>query len=227
MTPVQVAIEDIPANTTLFETPRRIILSTETSSLGKMLPGIFRGRGTCDTCWYGRKPCDSTHKPLDGWHSLMLVLLYEIFKGEASRWKPYLDLLPRKFDTPLFWTDDELRELDRTSLTPENIGKDEVLKMIESVILPIVHRYHTIFFPNGAIITPAEVASLALYMWSTIMAYAFEIDTNDEETVTEGDGWVTDEGEGDGWVEDIDNQVLLGMVPMADLLNSNATFNVS
>jgi SET domain-containing protein 6 len=48
------------------------------------------------------------------------------------------------------------------------------------------------------------------------MAYAFDLDNANEES----------EDEEDGWVEDREGKTMLGMVPMADILNANAEFNV-
>ena len=30
---------------------------------------------------------------------------------QASKWRPYLDMLPRNFSAPLFWSDEEVEEL--------------------------------------------------------------------------------------------------------------------
>ena len=42
---------------------------------------------------------------------LVLLLLYERHLGTASRMHAYVNSLPRRFDTPLFWTDTEIEEL--------------------------------------------------------------------------------------------------------------------
>jgi SET domain-containing protein 6 len=54
-------------------------------------------------------------------------------------------------------------------------------------------------------------------MGSTIMSYAFDLDNEEEQS----------DDEEEGWIEDREGQTLLGMVPMADILNANAEFNVS
>ena len=41
--------------------------------------------------------------------------MYESQK-ENSLWKPYFDILPREFDTPMFWNDDDLAELEGTGV---------------------------------------------------------------------------------------------------------------
>lgn len=56
-------------------------------------------------------------KNADPFHELLLHLLYEKFQrplvGEDSFWRPYLDTLPTPVDIdfPLFWSDEELQEL--------------------------------------------------------------------------------------------------------------------
>lgn len=145
-------------------------------------------------------------------------MLYEYLQGENSRWKPYFDVLPQNFDTPLFWTDAELTELKGTCLTTEKIGKKESDEMIRSQILPVIKENPSVFYPsNTTQLGDDELLALAHRMGSTIMAYAFDLDDDEAQQ---------DEDE-DGWEEDREGKTMLGMVPMADILNANAEFNVS
>ena len=48
---------------------------------------------------------------------LVLKLLYERHLGKASRRHIYMDNLPRRYSTPVSWTDAELAELQYPSLT--------------------------------------------------------------------------------------------------------------
>lgn len=50
---------------------------------------------------------------------LITFLLLEKNKGPRSFWKPYIDTLPASFNTPLFWTDEDLSELKGTGV-PED-----------------------------------------------------------------------------------------------------------
>ena len=52
---------------------------------------------------------------LDGWGPLILCLMYEL-KLENSFWKPYLDILPHMFTTPMFWDQKDLEELVGTGV---------------------------------------------------------------------------------------------------------------
>jgi SET domain-containing protein 6 len=144
-------------------------------------------------------------------------MLYEYLQGDQSRWKPYFDVLPQEFDTPIFWSEDELKELQGTCLTTEKIGKRESDEMLRKRILPIVLENATIFYPDGAAqLSEDELLDLAHRIGSTIMAYAFDLDNGDSDS----------DSEEDGWAEDREGNTMLGMVPMADMLNANADFNV-
>jgi len=182
----------------------------ETSKLPGKLPEVF-------DAFVGGEG-DDEKEPLDPWTSLILVMMYEHLQGDASRWKPYLDVLPRTFDTPIFWSDAELKELEGTCLSVDKIGKQQSDEMLRSRVVPVVEQNSKIFYPEGTTeLTSQELLDLAHRMGSTIMSYAFDLDNKDEES----------DNEEDGWVEDRDGITPLGMVPMADILNANAGFNVS
>jgi SET domain-containing protein 6 len=145
-------------------------------------------------------------------------MVYEYLQGDASRWKPYIDVLPTTFDTPMFWSESELKELEGTVLTSDKIGKQTSDDKLRSRIVPIVLQNPSIFYTAGTDqLGENEVLDLAHRMGSTIMAYAFDLDNKEDDP----------EEEEDGWIVDTDAQTMLGMVPMADILNANADFNVS
>ncbi|KAI9870720.1 MAG: hypothetical protein M1823_008658, partial [Watsoniomyces obsoletus] len=98
----------------------------------------------------------------------------------------------------------------------EKIGKEESDDMLRKRVVKIVQANSKIFFPTGAaLLNEDELLALAHRMGSTVMAYAFDLDNANDES----------EDEEDGWVEDRDDKTMLGMVPMADILNANAEFN--
>jgi SET domain-containing protein 6 len=150
-------------------------------------------------------------------------MIYEYLQGGASRWKPYLDILPSSFDTPMFWSPAELSELQASALVGK-IGKAEADRMIQTKILPVIRAHEDVFFAPGSSqrLEDAQLLELAHRFGSTIMAYAFDLEKDDDEKEgAEGDG-----GDGDDeWVEDKEGKTMLGMVPMADLLNADAEFN--
>lgn len=144
--------------------------------------------------------------------------MYEYLQGGESRWKPYFDILPAEFDTPMFWTEEDVCELQASSLRTK-IGRADADAMFIKKILPTVKANEGVFYPNGsARLNDSQLLQLAHRMGSLIMAYAFDLDKDDENEEGEDDAE-------DGWVEDKDSTTL-GMVPMADVLNSDAEFNV-
>ncbi|KAF5013437.1 hypothetical protein FDECE_549 [Fusarium decemcellulare] len=202
-----IAFQDIPAETTLFTIPRRGIINTETSELPKKLPDVF----DLD------KPVDDDEDEnaaprLDSWSSLILVMMYEHLQGEKSPWKPYFDVLPSTFDTPMFWSDGELNQLQASHMR-HKIGKADAENMFRKTLLPIIRNNAALFGAENQ--SDEALIGIAHRMGSTIMAYAFDLENDEDE----------EEDEADGWVEDREGKSMMGMVPMADILNADAEFN--
>ncbi|KAL0780274.1 hypothetical protein CaCOL14_004758 [Colletotrichum acutatum] len=201
-----VATKDIAPETVLFTIPRKSIINVETSELPKKIPQVFTGNDGDDE--------DMENEPLDSWGSLILVMIYEYLQGDASPWKPYFEVLPEKFDTLMFWETSELEYL-KGSAVLSKIGKEEANDMFRSRILSVITANPAVFYPAGASqLAEAELLRLAHRMGSIIMAYAFDLE-NEEEP----------EEEEEEWVEDREGKSMLGMVPMADILNADAEFN--
>ncbi|CAA6658739.1 unnamed protein product [Spirodela intermedia] len=86
-----VAQRDLSRNEVVVEVPKRLWISPETvvadPELGRLCSGL---------------------RP---WVSVALFLLREKARGVESSWKPYLDILPPSTNSPLFWSEQELSEL--------------------------------------------------------------------------------------------------------------------
>ncbi|KAH8847760.1 hypothetical protein MCOR27_001882 [Pyricularia oryzae] len=211
-----VATADIEPDTVLFTIPRKDIICLENSQLFKEVDSsIFVNRGS--------EPLDEDDEDQDGasshqrgqnsWTTLILVMMYEHLRRDPSPWRPYLDVLPTEFETPMFWTSEEIAELQASPVVA-SIGREEADVMIRTKILPVIKENAAVF--GG--VTDADderLVQLAHQMGSTIMAYSFDL---------EGEGDEEDEDE-DGWVEDREGRTMMGMVPMADILNADAEFN--
>lgn len=167
-------------------------------------------------------------------------MIFEFLRGPNSPWKPYLDILPANFNTPMFWSAAELNEL-QTSPVVERIGRAEADEMIKTKVLPVIRSYGHVFFPEGALpLTDEDLARLAHRMGSTILAYSFSLENDDDSDEeddqehgsgkSEKDKIDSDDDDESGsqydWVEDKEDQLPLGMIPMADMLNADAEFNV-
>ncbi|KAL2127972.1 hypothetical protein VTI74DRAFT_9909 [Chaetomium olivicolor] len=203
-----IAKADIEADTILFTIPRDSIICAATTPLKHMIPDVFdldKDDGIDE---------EGLSSPHDSWTLLILVMMYEYLQGDASTWKPYLDVLPATFDTPMFWSQGELSELQASAVVAK-VGKEEADEMIKSKILPVIKAHQHIFFPSGRALDDSQLLQLAHRMGSAIMAYAFDLEKDENDEADEDDEWV----------EDREGKTMLGMVPMADMLNADAEFN--
>lgn len=209
-----VAKSDIEAETILFTIPREAILCTDTSALLAFLPELFRDDGVEE-----ETDEDDSSAAKSPWTALILLMMYEYLRGESSYWRRYLDVLPETFETPMFWTDAELQALKGTAVLGK-IGKEKADAMIRKEIVAVIQEHADVFYLGGSTKFSDEVLfKLAHRMASTIMAYAFDMEKDE-------DGERNGENEDDEWEEDKGEKVMMGMVPMADILNADAQYNV-
>ncbi|KAL2871300.1 ribosomal lysine N-methyltransferase [Aspergillus lucknowensis] len=197
-----VAQADIVEGEDLFSIPRDLILSTHNSKLGDLLSQDLEELGP--------------------WLSLMLVMIYEYLEGDRSPWAPYFKVLPQNFDTLMFWSAEELQELQGSAVV-DKIGKEEAEELILESIAPIVRSNPSLFPPIDGLASydgdagTRVILKLAHTMGSLIMAYAFDVEKPENEVDRDGeDGYVTDEEE---------EHSSKGMVPLADMLNADAHRN--
>ncbi|KAG1736035.1 hypothetical protein EDB19DRAFT_1928708 [Suillus lakei] len=227
-----VALQDIPENRTIFTLPRSLTLSTQTSTL----PSVFGLEA-----W--RK-----HKLHKGWVGLILCMMWEEAQGNQGKWITYLASLPTRFDTPMFWSDEELQELQGTAVV-DKIGRDEAERDYHEKLAPAIktrpdlfpsdkidtwytlHRYH---------ITGSRILSRSFNVerWGGEVEqdaeHDSEEDSNEDAQANTSIGSamdVDDSGNGgeavdeessdrDGDDEDMGDTSDIAMVPMADILNA-------
>ncbi|KAJ7267640.1 hypothetical protein B0H12DRAFT_1098154 [Mycena haematopus] len=219
-----VALKDIPEGHVLFQIPRGLLLSTETSNLPGLI-GLDR--------W-------TEAKMHTGWVGLILCMMWETAQGPSSKWSAYLESLPKTFDTPMFWSDIELEELKGTSVV-DKLGKADAEQDFTERLLPMVQSRPDIFPPE----TIPIYYTLEIYhvMGSRILSRSFDVEKNESEEDTEADGAANsslgsamdvdlpqDETEpahsGDSEHADEDEDAEeeespgVSMVPLADMLNA-------
>jgi SET domain-containing protein 6 len=71
---------------------------------------------------------------------LIVSLMVEAAAGSASEWSPFIGVLPQPgemTETPLFWNDDELRELEGTDVL-EQLGRAEIRETFDRHVVPLV-----------------------------------------------------------------------------------------
>lgn len=81
---------------------------------------------------------DDVLDKMTGWSPLILCLMYESQRDD-SFWKPYFgkqgmdyngnrhlyqlsDVLPKDFSTPMFWSSDDIKELEGTDIVGKSIA---------------------------------------------------------------------------------------------------------
>ncbi len=178
-----------------------MVLSVENSDLREKAPGVL--------------------DDLDAWLSLIVVMIYEHLKVPDTYWRPYFGILPTHFDTLMFWSHDELAELQGSAVT-KKIGKGEADKMFCEHILPILRKHPQIFpYPPGVatyegLDGQSAVLAMAHVMATLVMAYGFDLERDESLQQPDDDGLISDDDEDD---------LPKGMVPLADLLNADAERN--
>ena len=60
---------------------------------------------------------------------LTIALAYEISKGDRSPWEGYLSTLPERVNLPVFWSDEELAQLEGTDLM-DRVKMDKVWHLL-------------------------------------------------------------------------------------------------
>ncbi|KAL4279284.1 hypothetical protein GQ457_03G011940 [Hibiscus cannabinus] len=114
-----IAKKDISRNEVVLEIPNRFWINQDAvaaSEIGNVCSGL---------------------KP---WVAVALFLIREKFR-EDSQWRLYLDILPESTDSTVFWSEEELAELQGTQLLSTTMGvkeyvRNEFLKVEEEIILP-------------------------------------------------------------------------------------------
>ena len=151
---------------------------------------------------------------LDEWLALTLALLFEQGQAERSHWSAYLKILPNTFDTLMHWTPLELEELQGSAVL-DKIGKADAEKAFTEQLLPILKKHGYMFPQFKASAAAANVDAVLMkenhIMATLIMAYAFDLEEEQEDTFSD---------------DSSDYPTLpKGMVPLADMFNANGNQN--
>ncbi|OQR94953.1 hypothetical protein ACHHYP_00795 [Achlya hypogyna] len=106
---------------------------------------------------------------------LVLHLVYERLKGEASFWAPFLRTLPETFDTPIYWSQEEFHELKGTNVAMlTNVQRQQLVADYTTIYHRICLRYPSFF--------PLDRVSIADFKWalSVLSSRAFGITKDGE-----------------------------------------------
>uniref|UniRef100_A0A6B2L374 N-lysine methyltransferase n=1 Tax=Arcella intermedia TaxID=1963864 RepID=A0A6B2L374_9EUKA len=118
-----VAKSKIPKGKFLFEIPSALILGPKTSGIPLKSSASFTR--------------------LNSWNKLIVSLMWEDLNPK-SPWRPYLDILPKTLNTPLFWDTKDLELLAGTDVEAE-LGADVIRNDYDTNILPLIEENRSIF----------------------------------------------------------------------------------
>ena len=183
-------------------------------------------------------PLTTTHIPSvmqrlnsqNPWMALVLALIYET--RPDSEWKPYIDLLPREFDTLMFWTEQELEGL-RGCAVVEKIGKAEAEEGFRDFLVPVVGENKELFKNTDVQFDTESTGELkeesliqaAHRMASCIMSYSFDIENQKGSPEFPPPLTTASSAEELSDSDDEEAQHYKAMVPLADMLNADADEN--
>ncbi|KAH9892722.1 SET domain-containing protein [Cubamyces lactineus] len=151
-----VALQDIPEDYTLFTIPRDLTLSMRTSSLPNLMGKSWKEHGLHE-----------------GWAGLILCMMWEESRGPESKWSGYLDVLPNKFDTPMFWGEEDIQELQGTAVV-DKIGRDEAERDYHDKVMPAI-KSRPDLFPEDKIDTHFSLERYHI-MGSRILSRSFHVE---------------------------------------------------
>lgn len=149
-------------------------------------------------------------------------MLYEYLNGPASHWAPYFSVLPTEFNTLMFWSPDELDQL-QASAVRQKIGKKGADESFRTQLIPVIKEFAHIVFSGderakekAQELDSEQGLQLMHKMGTLIMAYAFDVEPAESNKEVDEEGYAS---------EDEDEALPKGMVPMADMLNADADRN--
>ncbi|KLO09098.1 SET domain-containing protein [Schizopora paradoxa] len=228
-----IALKDLPEDHTLFSIPRILTLSTRTCDLPRLI-----GEETWKRSQLNK-----------GWSGVILCMMWEESRGDNSKWSAYLRELPTTFDTPSFWSEDDLKELQGCALV-DKLGKQEAENDYTAKIIPLLQARADLF--DQSLLTTTYSLHNYHVMGSRLLSRSFQVEKweggdgdegntsavmeaeKDESLIVaepHSDGMVVDsngetnhpeedEDEENSDEEDDEDSSDVAMVPMADMLNA-------
>lgn len=178
-----IAIDDIGKDEVLFTIPRNSLLAVDNDDTFSQLISDENDFGT--------------------WLNLMA---YMMVVSESSRWKPYYNMLPKSFNTPMFWSDEQINMLQGSALK-DKIGKEEAEEQYSQNIRPFLEANRHKFEAQSGFDNSIDAFHR---MGSIIMSYSFDVkEKNSMEDIENSDD------------DEEEEPCVKAMVPMADMLNAH------
>ncbi|XP_074635550.1 N-lysine methyltransferase setd6-like isoform X1 [Acropora palmata] len=160
-----IAVDDIDKGESLFEIPRSLLLTPETSSISGILETLAND---------GQFALENR----SGWTPLLVALMYE-YTDPSSHWRPYLNLIPdiNVLDQPMFWGRHERqKELKGTGIL-EDVEHDvqKIEEEYKCIAWPFMNKHKQYFSESH------HTLDLYKHMAAFVMAYSFTENSSDED----------------------------------------------
>ncbi|KAI9101939.1 hypothetical protein DFS34DRAFT_437262 [Phlyctochytrium arcticum] len=136
----------IPANENIALIPPQLVMSEETaeaSIVGQVLKKHFAQHPES----LKTLSQDNRDPYAPGLVILSAFIVHEKFENEGSFWSPYLNVLPKSYDLPIWWSDDELKLLSGTNLLHTVSERRKVLERGFSLLQDVCAN----LFPSGSL----------------------------------------------------------------------------
>lgn len=143
-----IAVKDIEQDELLFKIPSTALIAVEyDEDFSKIIDG----------------------DELGPWISLIAYLMS---LQKSPKWKPYFDVLPQNFSTPMFWSSFESL---KGSAIVDKIGREEAEEQYNDILKPLL---------DLKCFSGVDVSLNAFHrMGSIIMAYSFDIESEDGDSI--------------------------------------------
>lgn len=125
-----------------------------------------------------------------------------------------MDILPRHFDTLMYWSPEELGHL-RGSAVLGKIGREHAEDQFLSNLWPVIQKHSEIFRTTEAWGSRERFLEAAHRMGSIIMSYSFDLEPVEQ----------TQRPQEEDEDEEEEEVMVKAMVPLADILNADADKN--
>ncbi|KAJ6264831.1 hypothetical protein Dda_0984 [Drechslerella dactyloides] len=180
--------EPIPASTTLLSIPISATLCITNGALLQRAPAL----------------ADRSQ-----WPAMILTVMYENSLPD-SKWRTYLDNLPREFDTLMYWTDDELKELEGSAVLGK-VGKQEAIIFYQTEIMVFAEARKDVFEGIDMSLETFHMVG------SWVMAFATDLDKPSDGRDTHADAMDEDDDDEDD--EEFDSlNTYKALVPFANFV---------
>lgn len=155
---------------------------------------------------------------LDSWSALIVKMMTSYNDPE---WKPYFDILPTEFNTPMFWPDSEIKQLLQGSEVIDKIDKEGANSLYDDLANGVLKENYF----SGANTSRENFHR----MGSLIMAYGFDVPVlGNAQGIENGKNSEDEEEEEED--EDDDDEVEVegkAMIAAADILNAHTKLHNS